>query len=239
MEKTYEFNAPTGDELQGTFENVSAAASCLFTGEDPGEQFEHDGSGTNAFWDGMVTQSLCGATMFICASGLEWPAHHLIPADAEPLSAETLRLFAIEHALGVALDAATASVEALRATLKLMGSVTPETSELITLLTRYTERDRPKSPQRVPLRPASLVDHLTVEYGKAKQASIAAKDRELKAQGEASPRVSCDDCEWSGRERDCEEVQSLHARVAPGEIMPAGECPECGALCHLAEEETA
>lgn len=29
---------------------------------------------------------------------------------------------------------------------------------------------------------------------------------------------------------------SMFMRVAPGEIMPYGECPECGAVVHLAEE---
>jgi hypothetical protein len=27
-------------------------------------------------------------------------------------------------------------------------------------------------------------------------------------------------------------IQDIHERVAPGEPMPAGECPTCGACCH-------
>src|SRR5512137_213778 len=27
-------------------------------------------------------------------------------------------------------------------------------------------------------------------------------------------------------------IRDLGERVAPGEIMPSGECPRCGALCH-------
>lgn len=27
-------------------------------------------------------------------------------------------------------------------------------------------------------------------------------------------------------------IKDLHERVAPGESMPAGECPGCGCLCH-------
>src|SRR4051794_40201056 len=29
-----------------------------------------------------------------------------------------------------------------------------------------------------------------------------------------------------------DNIPGIHERVAPGEPMPAGECPECGALCH-------
>ncbi len=30
-------------------------------------------------------------------------------------------------------------------------------------------------------------------------------------------------------------IPGIHERVAPGEPMPAGECPHCGALCHEIE----
>lgn len=33
------------------------------------------------------------------------------------------------------------------------------------------------------------------------------------------------------------EIPDLQERVAPGETMPAGECPECGALCHQLDNE--
>lgn len=32
-------------------------------------------------------------------------------------------------------------------------------------------------------------------------------------------------------------IPRLEERVAPGEIMPAGECPFCGSLCHKKEKE--
>ncbi len=32
------------------------------------------------------------------------------------------------------------------------------------------------------------------------------------------------------------EIEDLTLRVAPGEILPAGECPSCGAVCHVWEE---
>lgn len=41
----------------------------------------------------------------------------------------------------------------------------------------------------------------------------------------------CQDCEWEGEEADCEPIDNLHGRVFPGEPMPSGQCPACGALC--------
>ena len=29
-----------------------------------------------------------------------------------------------------------------------------------------------------------------------------------------------------------EQIKDLHERVGPGEVVPFGECPDCGALCH-------
>ena len=44
---------------------------------------------------------------------------------------------------------------------------------------------------------------------------------------------TCDNCGWSGPDADTEEIRDVMERVAPGEIMPVGECPDCGALVHL------
>jgi len=43
----------------------------------------------------------------------------------------------------------------------------------------------------------------------------------------------CDNCghDWSNDQ--LKPIRDLHQRVAPGEAMPAGECPECGAVCHV------
>jgi len=46
-------------------------------------------------------------------------------------------------------------------------------------------------------------------------------------------RCKCQDCGWEGDASDCLPISDLHERVAPGEPMPAGECPDCGALCQL------
>lgn len=45
----------------------------------------------------------------------------------------------------------------------------------------------------------------------------------------------CQNCESRWAEEELNEVKDLAERVAPGELVPAGECPECGAVCH---EET-
>lgn len=44
-------------------------------------------------------------------------------------------------------------------------------------------------------------------------------------------KCKCDNCEWSGEADSSLPIKSLSLRVAPGDTMPAGECPECMALC--------
>ena len=55
--------------------------------------------------------------------------------------------------------------------------------------------------------------------------------RELKDRTQAAG-VNCQNCDWTGSETDLREAKDLFLRVAPGEPMPAGDCPSCGALCH-------
>jgi len=50
-------------------------------------------------------------------------------------------------------------------------------------------------------------------------------------------RVACSNCEWTGTEAECRDIADIHQRVGPGETMPAGECPECGCLAHIAEKD--
>lgn len=45
--------------------------------------------------------------------------------------------------------------------------------------------------------------------------------------------VTCEYCDWSGRYPALDMISDLEERVTPGEIVPAGECPECGSLAHL------
>jgi hypothetical protein len=46
----------------------------------------------------------------------------------------------------------------------------------------------------------------------------------------------CQDCAWKGDETDCNAIEDLFEQMAPGEPMPSGECPTCGALCQPAAE---
>lgn len=50
----------------------------------------------------------------------------------------------------------------------------------------------------------------------------------------------CDNCNWSGPQIDlgCElgDIPDLGLRLDPGGEVPAGECPECGALAYLIKE---
>jgi hypothetical protein len=48
--------------------------------------------------------------------------------------------------------------------------------------------------------------------------------------------AECEDCGWQGSRSALKPIRDLHERVAPGEAMPAGECPQCGALAHLTED---
>ena len=47
--------------------------------------------------------------------------------------------------------------------------------------------------------------------------------------------VTCQDCGWKGTVAHCEPIapRYLPERVAAGDVMPAGECPECGASAML------
>ena len=56
---------------------------------------------------------------------------------------------------------------------------------------------------------------------------------------DTASKVACGNCDWRGTEDDCNEIEDLHQRVGPGETMPAGECPECGALAHLVKDPDA
>jgi hypothetical protein len=47
-----------------------------------------------------------------------------------------------------------------------------------------------------------------------------------------SQAVKCENCSWRGDLADTNEIDDFWERVNAGEIMPAGQCPECGALCH-------
>ena len=50
------------------------------------------------------------------------------------------------------------------------------------------------------------------------------------------PPVACANCDWTGQRADLHAIRDLGQRVSAGEPMPAGECPRCGSLSHIAGE---
>ena len=53
--------------------------------------------------------------------------------------------------------------------------------------------------------------------------------------------ATCQDCRWTGPVEDTLEFRHLYERVHPGDVMPAGECPEdgCGGAAMLNGREPA
>lgn len=44
---------------------------------------------------------------------------------------------------------------------------------------------------------------------------------------------TCQNCDTTWPTSILFEVENLSMRVSPGEVMPSGECPACGAVCHI------
>lgn len=53
-------------------------------------------------------------------------------------------------------------------------------------------------------------------------------------------KCRCGKCGWTGPESalrcGCMEIEDFWERVYPGEVVPDGECPECGGLAHAVDE---
>lgn len=45
-------------------------------------------------------------------------------------------------------------------------------------------------------------------------------------------QVFCQNCRWTGTEKDGRPIEKAVERVLPGEVMAYCECPRCGAVCH-------
>jgi hypothetical protein len=73
-------------------------------------------------------------------------------------------------------------------------------------------------------------------------AALAGALGALKAQLSASdaddPWCECADCGTRTRESKLKEIRDFSQRVMPGEECPAGECPECGALAHVSDDQS-
>ena len=61
-----------------------------------------------------------------------------------------------------------------------------------------------------------------------KYAIIPGADNSL----EDSVEYECGNCSQCMFLDDLDPIEDIFLRVAPGELMPGGECPDCGALCH-------
>ena len=73
------------------------------------------------------------------------------------------------------------------------------------------------------------VDHFVVTDENGKETAINyLSDDETK--------YECQNCGSEWAEDELEDLIDITERVAPGEPMPAGQCPDCGALCHEVEE---
>lgn len=51
--------------------------------------------------------------------------------------------------------------------------------------------------------------------------------------GDTAAPCSCENCGWKGTAAALEMISDFEDRVSAGETVPAGQCPECGALAHL------
>lgn len=49
-------------------------------------------------------------------------------------------------------------------------------------------------------------------------------------------KCECGNCDWIGPAGDLEMINDIQERLTPGSIVPAGQCPECGALAYLTNE---
>jgi Zn finger protein HypA/HybF involved in hydrogenase expression len=58
------------------------------------------------------------------------------------------------------------------------------------------------------------------------------------AMNEEDPWCECADCMWRGRESQLKDLRDVFERVLPGEDFPAGECPECGAVAHILDDQS-
>lgn len=47
----------------------------------------------------------------------------------------------------------------------------------------------------------------------------------------------CDNCGKQWNHGEMEDISDFFDRTEPGGMVPAGQCPECGALCYPVETE--
>jgi hypothetical protein len=52
-------------------------------------------------------------------------------------------------------------------------------------------------------------------------------------------RAACDDCDWQGKADECAPIRDPSERLNAGSEVPAGECPLCGCLAYIVNEDQA
>lgn len=67
--------------------------------------------------------------------------------------------------------------------------------------------------------------------------ALAPTPAEIISERRRDKRIECDNCDWKGLQSDAAEAEDIWQRVDPGAEFPAGECPKCGALAYIVEEE--
>lgn len=50
-------------------------------------------------------------------------------------------------------------------------------------------------------------------------------------------KVQCNNCEWTGLGYELDLIADFEERVEADCPCPAGQCPECGALAYLVDDE--
>mgnify|MGYP001610085038 CR=1 FL=1 len=55
----------------------------------------------------------------------------------------------------------------------------------------------------------------------------------IQSHSESGEACSCADCGWQGPANDLDMIADIQERVDAGCEVPAGQCPECGALAYL------
>lgn len=94
-----------------------------------------------------------------------------------------------------------------------------------------------EEPVKVPFAPVRKVDGgKQWDFGNGEPEVDEASIGNLVLPEKTEP-VACQNCEWAGELWQVKGILDISERVAPGEAMPVGECPECGALAHFAESD--
>ncbi len=60
----------------------------------------------------------------------------------------------------------------------------------------------------------------------------------LNVQLDKDLKCRCDNCGWKGKAKKLKPISDIEDRIYPGEEVPAGECPACGACAFIIPKRT-